>query len=115
MLKSKLFQGNEYPLYIYNGEALISKAFRFWYEDCDNVETVFDFPDYVSSYFKVYNERLGRVIRTIALTRSGTYLVANTSEVDMTFDSNGNYYYEVGYIMAGGYEQVLRYGKLQIQ
>lgn len=112
MLNTKLFTGEQYPLTVYNGQAIIDMAFRFFSEsECDGEETDFDFPDFAGAYLRVYNERLGREIKDLALTQSGATLVANLSALDMTFDDNGHYYYEVGYVMAV-YDQVLRYGKL---
>lgn len=116
-VNTRLFQAKEYSLIIYNAQALIDKAFRFYtvvncadlpYEEID-----FDFPDYVSSYFRVYNERLGRLVLELALVNSGPYLIANASVSEMTFEENGDYYYEIGY-SRGGYEQALRYGKLKV-
>jgi hypothetical protein len=112
MLNTKLFSGNEYPLTVYNGQALVDVAFRFYTSDnCDGEKIDFDFPDYDSSFFRVYNERIGREIKDFSLTQDGAYLIANVSALDMTFEDNGNYYYEVGYAR-NGYEQTLRYGKL---
>ena len=111
MLNTKLFQGNEYPLTVYNGQALVDVAFRFYTTDnCDGERVYFDFPDYASSYFRVFNERNGREIKEFALEQDGAYLIANVSVSDMTFEDNGNYYYEVGYVRSV-YEQTLRYGK----
>lgn len=114
MLKNKLFEAKSYPLIIYNGKPVIDKAFRFYTVDCDGIQEDFDFPNYVSSYLRIYNERSGRLLLTISLTQSGSYLIANASSADMTFEDNGNYWYEVGYVMSGGYEQALRYGVLQV-
>lgn len=114
MLKNKLFQAKEYSLIIYNGQPIIDKAFGFFTKDCDGEEEDFDFPDYVSSYLRAYNERNGRLLLTLALTQSGRYLIANASASDATFEDNGNYWYEVGYVRTGGYEQALRYGVLQV-
>lgn len=114
MLKSRLFQGKELPLTIYNGDAIVNKAFRFYTKDCDGNAEDFDYPEYVSSYFRVYNERNGRLLLDLSLTRSGTYLIVNSTDTQMTFDDNGNYFYEVGYVRNGGYEQALRYGKLDV-
>lgn len=114
MLNTKLFQGSEYSLTVYNGQALINVAFRFYTEDnCDGEKIDFDFPDFAGGYLKVFNERIGREIKYLILDRDGPYLIANGSESDMTFDDNGNYFYEVGYIR-GVYEQALRYGKLHV-
>lgn len=111
MITSKLFQGTEYPLEIYNNQPIIDIGFQFVYDDC-GTDVDFDFPDYVSSHMKVYNERLGRTMKTIPLTRNGNILIVNSTDTD--FDDNGNYFYEVIYVMSGGYEQVLRYGLFKV-
>jgi hypothetical protein len=51
---------------------------------------------------------------TTQITRNASVQVLNCSESDMTFESAGNYYYEIGYIISGGYETVLRYGVIEI-
>lgn len=112
MLNTKLFSGKEYPMTLYNGQALVDVAIRFYTVDnCDGEKINWDFPDYDSSYFRVFNERGGRELKEFALTQDGAYLVMNISASDMTFEDAGNYYYEIGYVRAG-YEQALRYGKL---
>jgi hypothetical protein len=117
MLNTRLFEAKEYSLQIYNGQALIDRAFRFFtVVDCESVayeEIDFDFPGYDSSYFRVFNERNGSEILEIALERSGSYLIANANAETMTFEDNGNYYYEIGYVRSG-YEQALRYGMLNV-
>jgi hypothetical protein len=117
VLNTKLFQAGEYPLKIYNGKAIINYAFRFFtIVDCVDLpyeEIDFDFPDYASSYMRIYNERNGRLEKTYALSQSGTYLVLNASVSEATFEDNGDYYYEIGYVR-GVYEQALRYGKLSV-
>lgn len=117
MVNTRLFQAKEYSLVIYNRQAIINKAFRFYtIVDCVDLpyeEIDFDFPDYVSSYLRIYNERLGRLVIEIDLSRSGPYLIANASASEMTFEDNGNYYYEIGY-SRGGYEQALRYGVVKV-
>lgn len=117
MVNTRLFEGKEYPLQIYNGQALVNKAFRFFTViDCADVpyeEIDFDFPDFVSAYFRIYNERDGRRIKNLVMTQYGTYLIVNASVSDMTFDSLGQYFYEIGY-NRGGYEQALRYGNVLV-
>lgn len=110
---NRLFEGSEYPLEVFNQQAIINQSFYFFVDDC-GTETGFDFPDYVSSFFRVFNERLGRRLLNEPLTRSTSYLVLNISGAKMSFDDNGDYHYEIGYTMSGGYEQVLRYGKLKM-
>lgn len=115
-LNTKLFDGMEQPLVIYNGEAIIDQLIRFYtVEFCggDSTEVDFDFPDYVSSYFRAFNERSGRLLVEVSLSRDGAYLIFNASADDMTFDDLGNYFYEIGYVR-GVYEQTLRYGTLSV-
>lgn len=111
MLTNKLFQGMEYPLDIYNNQPILDTGFQFYYDDC-GIDVEFDFPAYSSSYLKVYNERNGRTIKTIPLTRLNNILIVNSTDTD--FEDNGKYYYEVIYVQTGGYEQVLRYGNLTV-
>lgn len=110
MINTRLFNGEEYNLIVYNGQAVLNMAFRFFSEDCEGTETDFDFPEFASAYLRVYDERFGREIKDIPLTKSGSTLVANISVADMTFDNIGHYYYEIGYVRSV-YDQVLRYGK----
>lgn len=114
MLKTRLFEGKEYDLVLYNGQAVVNRAFRFYTMSvCDGEEIDFDFPDYVSSYWRVYNERSGRLLKEYTLSHDGAFLIANVSVADATFEDNGYYYYEVGY-QRGAYEQALRYGTLKV-
>lgn len=116
-LNTRLFEATEYPLIIYNGQAIINRAFRFYtVVECPEIpyeEIDFDFPDYTSSYLRIFNSRNGKLIIEIALAQDGPYLIANASVSDMTFDDNGNYYYEIGYVRSV-YEQALRYGIVSV-
>lgn len=116
---NRIFDAEERPLQIFNGVAVIDLVFAFTVgEDCqclNGTEEDFTFPNFASAYFRVYNERLGRRIKNITtLTQSGNSLVMNASVLDMTFDTNGRYYYEVGYVQTGGYEFPLRYGQATV-
>lgn len=117
MINTRLFEAKEYTLVIYNGQAIINRAFRFFTVlDCADIpyeEFDFDFPDYASSYFRVYNERNGRLLLNLSMDHNDPYLILNASVADMTFEDNGDYYYELGYVRAV-YEQALRYGKLSV-
>jgi hypothetical protein len=116
-INTRLFEGKECPLIIYNGQAIIDQVFKFYTIDlCDEDETKipFDFPDYESSYFRVYNEREGRLIVDITtMSRNNDSLILNASASDMEFDDLGNYYYEIGYVR-GVYEQALRFGTASV-
>jgi len=118
MIRVKLFDGVEKELSIYNGQALINYPIEFFTEECDDDldedEEDFTFPGYVSAYFRVYNERLGRRLKNITnISQSGAILFINTQ--DTTFEDNGNYYYELGYVQSGGYDIVLMYGTLNVR
>lgn len=114
MLRIKLFDGVEKPLKMYNGQAVLDYDIDFYTEECDDdldkEEVDFTFPSYASSYFRIYNERSGRLLKTISLSQSGSSLIINASADDMTLDDKGKYYYEIGYVQTGGYEIVLMYG-----
>lgn len=118
MLRVKLFDGVEKDIVIYNGQAIINLEIQYFSEECDDdllvEEEDFTFPGYVSSYLRISNERIGRELKEIALSQSGSSLIVNASAGDMTFDDNGIYFYEIGYVN-GVYEQVLQYGKVQIK
>jgi len=114
MLKTRVFDAEERDIVLYNGKAVIDWAFYFYTQvECSVDEVDFDFPDFVSAYWRVYNERSGRLLKDFTLSRTGAYLIANLSVDDATFEDNGYYYYEIGYVR-GVYEQALRYGTLKV-
>jgi hypothetical protein len=97
------FTAENKNLKIYNTKAVIDLVF-----------SSFDFTGDSGSYFlRVLDERLGTEIKEYIsqLTRNDNSLVFNASVSDMTFHDNGRYYYELGYIRSGGYEELLRYGE----
>lgn len=117
MIRFKLFNAVEEPLEIYNAKAIIDMEIQFFVDECeaDEIEEEdYTFPSYASSYFRIYDERLGRLLKTISLSQSGNSLIVNASVTDTTFDVNGNYWYEIGYVQTGGYEIALKYGILKV-
>lgn len=114
MLRVKLFDGVKKELVMYNGQAVLDYAIEFYTDQECEEEIVFPFPAYVSSYLRVFNERLGTEIKDIALSQSGGSLIINASVSDMTFEDNGKYYFEIGYVQSGGYEIVLMYGAFTV-
>ena len=117
MIKVKLFSGREKNLVAYNGQALLNFGFEFMLEVCDNTlditEEPYDFSDFVSGYFHVFNERTGRRVKNIPTDApSGAAIIINSN--DMLFEDLGDYYYEMGYLQTGGYEIVLMYGILTV-
>jgi hypothetical protein len=100
----------------YNAKPVLNFIIEFFVEDCDgdfdDEETNYTFSNFVSGYFRVYNERGGRLIKNLPMTNISSTLVLNSN--DTTFEDNGNYYYEIGYLMTGGYELALMYGRLKV-
>lgn len=118
MIRIKLFDGEEKHLEVFNQQAIQNLQLEFFVDtDCDaeqdTDEDDYSFPGYLSSYLRVFNERLGTEIKDIALSRSGGSLIVNASVADMTFDPGGNYWYEIGY--NNGYDIVLSYGILKVK
>lgn len=114
MIRNKIFDAEERPLQIFNGIAIIDLVMEFFLEECEEDED-FTFPNYSSAYFRIYNERLGRRIKNLTnIANSGNALILNASVSDMTFEDNGKYYYEIGYVQTGGYEFPLRYGQATV-
>ena len=118
-----LFAALDEDLEWYNGKALLNFPISFYYPDSDNpsqIGAVYDFPGYVSSYWKIFNRRQGKTLKsfTTQVTRSSNVLLLNCSVSDMTFEDNiqtAKYYYEMGYIQTGGYEIPLRYGDFYVK
>jgi len=119
MIRHNLFDGREQELVIFNRQAVVSRETEFFTDDCDDdleeEEVDFDFPGFSSGYFRVYNERIGTLIKNLVLTQNGSALVMNFSVLDMTFEDNGNYWYEMGYVQSGGYEIALMFGVLKVK
>jgi hypothetical protein len=102
-------------LQVYNAQAVIDRVFEFYYENPDTGDiTDYDFVDYSTAWFRVYDERQGDEIKDITLSRSSNDLIMNASVSDMTFEDLGKYYFEIGYTKSGGYDEVLRYGTLYV-
>ena len=112
-MRVKLFDGVEHELVLYNGIPLLNFEIELTIdEDCDGEDEDFVFDSFVSGSLRVYNERSGRLIRTIPVTQSDSSIVINTTNT--TFEDNGLYYFDLTYIQSGGYEAVLMYGKLRV-
>ena len=108
----RLFDGVEKKLEVYNQQAIINYPIEFFVADECEDEEDFEFPSYISSYLRIFNERLGRQIREISLSNYAEALIVNASVADMTFEDNGKYYYEIGFVQSGGYEIALMFGPL---
>lgn len=110
--------GIEEEMVVYNGRAIIDFVFSFYALDDDDNEIAFSFPNENGLYLFVNNERGGYLIRqwtnTTGLSRNSNNIVWNASESGMTFDEQGSYYYELGYLRGGVYETPLRFGKFRV-
>lgn len=109
-----LFPGVEWPLVYYNGKAVYSQQFEFFFEDG---ETDYPFTDFSTARIDVYTKREGRLLKSFDstyLTRSGNDIYFNASASSMEFDDLGKYYYEMYYVQAGGYDVVLLYGDFKV-
>lgn len=120
------FEAIEKELTLYNGQAVLDLACYYYSEgtEVDNDGTVdgefiknYTFPGYTSSFMNVYDsDERNTLVKayTTQITRNANIQVINASVSDMTFDQNGTYYYELGYVRSG-YDIVLRFGNLYIK
>jgi hypothetical protein len=120
------FEAVEADLTLYNGQAVLNLPIYYYLEgtESDNDGTVdgeyvknYPFSGYTSSFMNVYDsEERNTLVKsfTSQITRNSNIQVINASVSDMTFDQNGTYFYELGYVRSG-YDIVLRFGKLFIK
>ena len=117
------FEGVYSELTFYNGKAVLNLVFSHYVPAAESDYDIviegkyydyYPFSGYASSFFYVYDsEERNTLVKsfTSQITRSANNQLMNTSVPDMTFEANGVYYYEMGYVRTG-YEVVLNYGKL---
>jgi hypothetical protein len=107
-----MFIAEESGLECYNGSPVLNLAIYF--EDQDG--NAYPFAGYSSAYMNIYQSRGQTQLKgfTSQLTRNSNVIVLNMSASDMTFNDNGDYYYEIGYVQSGGYSIPLRYGKFSV-
>lgn len=106
------FIAQEKELYFYSGKAVLNKRHAFF--DINGDE--WDFSAATGYTFKIWEEREGgyQVINWTSptnLTLSPPHeiiLNAPTSDTDI---ERGNYYYEIEYLIAGGYSILIGYGR----
>lgn len=106
------FIAQEKNLVFYAGKPIINKRHAFY----DVTGEGFNFPEDTGEYrWNVWEEREGG-IQLIAwsspqnLSRSGHELILNSS-AELTDIEKGKYYYEIEYIITGGYPVLLAYGQ----
>lgn len=120
------FEGVEKELAFYNGQAVLNLPVYYYtlatetdHDDQIDGEYVDEYPfsGYQSSFMNVYDsEERNTLVKTFTtqITRNANAQVLNCSVSDMTFDENGTYFYELGYVRSG-YDIVLRFGNLFIK
>lgn len=111
--QDSLFIAQEGGLECYNGQALLN--FIITVNNSDN--TAFGFSGYISAFLNIYQSRNQTLLKSFInqISRNSNNLVLNCSSSDMTFNDNGTYYFELGFIQSGGYTIVLRYGVLTVK
>lgn len=120
------FEGVEASLTFYNGQAVLNLPIYYYtlateYDHDDQIDgeyvNEYPFSGYTSSFMNVYDsEERNTLVKsfTTQVTRNSNAQVINASVSDMTFDQNGTFYYELGYVRSG-YDIVLRFGPLFIK
>lgn len=103
----------EKDLTFYSGKAVINRVNRFY----DNTGSDYLLTSNIGLFFVIYEEREeGRIVfesdHNSGLSTSVNDIIFNFSVADMSIPI-GNYYYELGYVVDGGYEIILAYGSLR--
>lgn len=111
MDNSNEFIANEKDLVFYAGKPIINRQHVFT-DQCGND---YSLTTALSFTFKIWQERDGglQVISWSSpqnLSASGNILILNAPAEDTTI-YRGKYYYEISYLIAGGYEILIAYGE----
>lgn len=104
------FIADEKTLVFYAGKPVINRQMDFY--DVDGND--WDFSEAVSHYMKIWEEREGGILlidwdSPTNLSHSGKTVFLNAPVADTSIGT-GKYYYEIGYLIAGGYEVLTGYG-----
>lgn len=120
------FEAVEESITFYNGQAVLNLPIYYYtlateadHDDEIDGEFVDEYPfsGYASSFLNIYDsDERNTLVKsfTSQVTRNSNAQVLNLSVSDMTFDQNGTYYFELGYVRSG-YDIVLRFGQLFIK
>jgi hypothetical protein len=100
------FIAEEYSLVFYTGKPLVSFSL-----DCSNAT----FSGQVGYTFKIWEDgENGRLLLSLVqgtgLVLSGTNVLISTSSGQMNIPV-GKYYYELSYLISGGYEVLVKFGQ----
>lgn len=105
------FIAQEKELYFYSGKAVLNKRHAFY--DINGDEWNFSLA--IGYTFKIWEEREGGALliswdQTANLSNSGHEIILNAPASDTALE-RGNYYYEIEYLIAGGYTILIGYGR----
>jgi hypothetical protein len=105
------FIAYEKELFFYSGKPVLNKVHAFY----DRFGSPWNFSDAVGFTFKIWEEREGGYLMIdwtspANLQNSGHEITLNAPASDTTIE-RGKYYYEIEYLLAGGYSVLIGYGK----
>lgn len=110
-----LFPAVNFPLKHFNGKSVNNEQFVFLNEDG---ETAFAFPGATEIYWKIFEEREGREIKSFTtatgISRLDNVITLNMSSAAMLFSQKGSYWHEMYYLTSGGYDFPLMYGQFVV-
>lgn len=106
------FIAQKKDLVFYKGKPILNRVHRFWDINGDP----WDFTAATNFFFTIWEEREGgaEVIdwddTNLSSNENDIILNAPATDTDVEL---GYYYYELGYLVAGGYDVMVAYGKAQ--
>jgi hypothetical protein len=102
------FIAQKKDLVFYAGKAILNKVHAFF--DLDGND--WDFSDAVGFSFKVWEEREGGllVIDFVNVSNTANDVILNATPTETNIE-RGKYYYEIEYIISGGYPVLIAYGE----
>lgn len=109
------FIAQEKDLVFYAGKAILNKRHAFY----DINQDPWSFADAVGFTFKIWEEREGGLLMIDWDDTNLTLSTTNTNEILLNAPSTdtsierGKYYYEIEYLVAGGYSVLLAYGQAE--
>ena len=104
------FIAQEKELYFYSGKSVLNKRHAFYDVNGDP----WNFSLATGYTFKIWEEREGGALMIdwddTNLTNSDNEIILNAPASDTAIE-RGNYYYEIEYLIAGGYTILIGYGR----
>ena len=109
------FIAQEKDLVFYAGKAILNKRLAFY----DINQDPWDFSEATGFTFKIWEEREGGLLMidwdsdNLSLSASNeNEILLNAPSTDTSIE-RGKYYYEIEYLVAGGYSVLLAYGQAE--